>query len=53
LVRHSDEVLEALLLMSGRHETLAMKKLVNAHDTLIQMTKLIDELITLDLDEPE
>ena len=51
LVRHSDGVLEALLLMAGRDEILAMKMLMNARDTLVQMIELIDELVTSDLDE--
>lgn len=48
LVRHSDEVMEAFLLLAGRHEILGMKKLINARDTLIQMIELIDELIASD-----
>lgn len=46
LVYHSDEVLEAFLLMAGHHEIMAMRKLINARDTLVQMIKLIDELVT-------
>jgi hypothetical protein len=53
LVRHSDGVLEALLLMAGRDKILAMKKLMNARDTLVQMIELIDELVTSDLDEAQ
>ena len=53
LVRHSDEVLEAFLLMAGRDEILAMEKLMNARDTLFQMIELIDELMALDLDEDQ
>lgn len=48
LVRHSDEALEAFLLLAGRHEILAMKKLLNARDTLVQMIALIDELVASD-----
>lgn len=48
LTHHSDEVLEAFLLMAGRDEILAMKKLINARDTLVQMIGLIDELVTPD-----
>lgn len=46
LVYHSDAVLEAFLLMSGHHEILAMKKLINARDTLVQMIEFIDVLVT-------
>jgi hypothetical protein len=53
LVRHSDEVLEAFLWMSQRDEILAMKKLMNARDTLIEMIGLIDQLINSDLDESD
>ena len=44
LVRHSDEVLEAFLQMSGREEILTAKKLVDARNTLVEMLKTIDEL---------
>ena len=44
LVRHSDEVLEALLLMAGREDILAGKLLVDARDRLVEMLEIIDQL---------
>ncbi len=44
LVRHSDEVLEALLLMAGREDILAGKLLVDARDKLAEMLEIIDQL---------
>ncbi len=44
LVRHSDEVLEAFLRMSGREEILTAKKLVDDRSTLVEMLKTIDQL---------
>ena len=44
LVRHSDEVLEALLLMAGREDILAGKLLVDARDKLAEMLETIDQL---------
>jgi hypothetical protein len=44
LVRHSDEVLEALLLMAGRVDILAGKMLVDARDKLIEMLEILDQL---------
>ena len=46
LVRHSDEVLEAFLMLSGREEILTAKKLVDARSTLFEMLELIDRLQT-------
>jgi hypothetical protein len=43
-VRHSDEVLEALLLMAGREDILAGKLLVDARDKLVEMLEIIDQL---------
>lgn len=51
LVHHSDEVLEAFLLIAGRHEILTMKKLLGARDTLVQMISLIDKLVAAEIDE--
>ena len=45
LVRHSDEVLEALLLMAGREDILAGKLLVDARDKLVEMLEIIDQLL--------
>jgi hypothetical protein len=44
LVRHSDEVLEALLSMAGREDILAGKLLVDARDKLVEMLEIIDQL---------
>ena len=44
LVRYSDEVLEAFLLMAGRKEILSAKKLVDARDKLVEMLEIIDQL---------
>ena len=48
LVRHSDEVLESFLLMSGREDILTAKKLVDARSTLVEMLEFIDRLQTSD-----
>ena len=48
LMRHSDEVLEALLLMPGREDVLTAKKLVDARGTLVEMLEFIDRLQTSD-----
>ncbi len=45
LVRHSDEVLKALLLMAGREDILAGKLLVDARDKLVEMLEIIDQLL--------
>ncbi len=47
LVRHSDEVLEALLWMAGREDILAGKLLVDARDKLAEMVEIIDQLTVL------
>jgi hypothetical protein len=44
LVRTSDEVLEAVLLMSGRPELVVAKKLADSKQLLIKMLKLIGDL---------
>ena len=44
LVRHSDEVLEALLLMAGRENILAGKLLFDARDKLVEMLEIIHHL---------
>jgi len=54
LARHSDEVLEAFLLMAGRGDVLSAKKLVDARDKLIEMLGIIDQLLCGDAtDNPE
>ena len=44
LIRHSDDILEALLWMAGREDILAGKLLVDAHDKLIEMLEIIYQL---------
>ena len=44
LIRHSDEVLEAVLLMAGREDILQGKLLVDARDELVEMIEIIDRL---------
>ena len=44
LVRSSDEVLEAVLRMSGRGDLIAAKKLGDSKQTLLKMLKLIGDL---------
>ncbi len=48
LVRHSDEILEALLIMADREDILAGKLLVDARDELVEMLEIIDELLADD-----
>ncbi len=48
LVRHSDEILEALLIMAEREDILAGKLLVDARDELVEMLEIIDELLADD-----
>lgn len=44
LCRHSDQVLETFLTLSGRHQLLSAKKLVDARRKLREMLAIIDEL---------
>jgi len=44
LMRHSDEVLEVLLMIAGREDILAGKLLVDARDKLVEMLEIIDQL---------
>ncbi|WP_041039218.1 hypothetical protein [Paramagnetospirillum magnetotacticum] len=44
LMRHSDEVLEAVLVMAGRVDLAKVKKLGDARKQLQQMLALIDEI---------
>jgi hypothetical protein len=41
IVRHSDGVFTAVMLLAGRHHTVAAKKLVDARDTLAAMLEII------------
>jgi len=52
LVRTSDEVLEAVLIMSGRYELVVAKKLADSKQVLIKMLKLIGELQGQPLSDP-
>ncbi len=44
LMRHSDEVLEVMLMMAGREDVLAGKVLVDVRDKLVEMLEFIDQL---------
>lgn len=44
LCRHSDEVLEAFLLMAGREKQVKAKKIVDAMNRLREVLVLLDEL---------
>jgi hypothetical protein len=44
LIRHSDAVFEALLLLAGREQAVAAKKLIDARDALAKMLELIVNL---------
>jgi hypothetical protein len=44
LVRHSDEVFEALLLLADRKQAVAAKRLVEARDALVKMLELVVDL---------
>jgi hypothetical protein len=44
LCRHSDHVLEAVLLLAGRQELISAKKLLDAKGKLREMLAIIDEL---------
>ncbi len=46
LCRHSDEVLETVLILSGRIDLVAAKKLVDAKGKLREMLAIIDEIET-------
>ena len=48
LLRHSDEVLEAVLRLAGRERILTAKRLADARDKLVEMVALLAAL-----DEPE
>lgn len=44
LVRHSDAVLEAFLILAGRERLLTAKLLVDAKDTLVEILERIRQL---------
>jgi hypothetical protein len=41
LMRHSDEVLEALLILSGRERILRAKWVLNVRDRLVELLELL------------
>jgi hypothetical protein len=45
LIRHSDDVLEVLLVLAGRQHIMAAKKLVDVRKTLAETVERIDILI--------
>jgi hypothetical protein len=45
LIRYSDDVLEILLLLAGRQQMAATKKLVAARNKLVETIRQIDELM--------
>ena len=45
LIRHSDDVLETLLLMAGRQQIATTKRLVEARNKLAEIVRQIDELM--------
>lgn len=45
LMRHSDEVLDILLLMAGRKQIAAAKKLVDVRNKLAETIQQVDELM--------
>ena len=48
LVRHSDEVLEAVLFLSGREEILMVKMLADTRSAVVEMLEIMDQLPTND-----
>ncbi len=46
VIRHSDDVLEALMLLAGRKHAATVRKLVGARDTLVAMLEMIVDLTT-------
>ncbi|PXA93486.1 hypothetical protein DMC25_00090 [Caulobacter sp. D4A] len=44
LVRHSEEVLETVLQLAGRHDLVTARKLAGAREKLREMLEMIDEL---------
>ncbi len=44
LLRHSDEVLETVLFLAGRHDLITARKLAGAREKLREMLEMIDDL---------
>lgn len=53
LIRHSEEVLEAILLMAGRGELVTAKKMVDARHKLAEMIAFMDEIEVGGLPPPD
>jgi hypothetical protein len=47
-MRHSDEILEIILLLSGREDILVTKKLADARKKLVEMLEIVDQLLPYD-----
>src|SRR3984893_4142712 len=45
LIRHSDQVLEVLLLLAGRQQITAAKKLVDARNRLAEVLQHVDDIV--------
>ncbi len=45
LIRHSDEVLEILLLLAGRKQVAVAKRLVDVRNKLMETVRQVDELM--------
>jgi hypothetical protein len=45
LIRHSDEVLEVLLILAGRQQIVAVQKVVDIRNKLLETVGQIDELM--------
>lgn len=46
LLRHSEEVLETVLFLAGRHDLITARKLSGAREKLREMLEMIDDLQT-------
>jgi hypothetical protein len=46
LLRHSEEVLETVLFLAGRHDLITARKLAGAREKLREMIEMIDDLQT-------
>ena len=46
LLRHSEEVLETVLFLAGRHDLITARKLAGAREKLREMLEMIDDLQT-------
>jgi hypothetical protein len=51
LMRHSDDVLVTLLLLSGRRQMAAAKKIIEMRNALAETVELIDQLVVLEESE--